>query len=68
MPYSSICSYCDALVWSCATLTVCLAMEGDGEPKNIWVFASDGDRAGVESCLAQGNTPNDLDEHGYTPM
>lgn len=43
-------------------------MEGDGEPKNIWVFASDGDRAGVESCLAQGNTPNDLDEHGYTPM
>lgn len=35
---------------------------------NIWTYASDGDQQGVASCLAQGQTPNDADEHGYTPM
>jgi hypothetical protein len=45
-----------------------IGMETENEPKNIWIYASDGDMAGVESCLAQGRTPNDLDDNGYTPM
>ncbi|CAN6674375.1 hypothetical protein TRVA0_052S00804 [Trichomonascus vanleenenianus] len=35
---------------------------------NIWIAASDNNRAKVEEFLAAGQTPNDKDENGYTCM
>ncbi|RSH88054.1 uncharacterized protein EHS24_000581 [Apiotrichum porosum] len=36
--------------------------------KNLWVAASDGDLERVQALIAAGASPNDKDQHSYTPM
>ncbi|CAM9600222.1 unnamed protein product [Heterosigma akashiwo] len=43
-------------------------MANNGEPKNIWVAAGDGDLARVQELIGQGQSVDQHDENGYTPL